>query len=357
MAAPPAPLRLLLRAFLLLLAVIATASAETLHDKPGALPTSPELERWFAVAKEVERALRQGDPRYTLEMKKAHVYAKVLVGGEVIGRFRSETSSTNVTGEITTFNVGRALGCGELFQPAVWMELRGKGLGTFRRMMEAASFPEHRQNERAEVLAELDSTPQELDGLYKPMTPQNAFKYHGAERISEPPNGGLETSDVIAKYLRHDAPQPGRELVELAQVHAHAPAAQLARELSDILLVDALAGQSDRFSGNNLHVRVEADRAQFMAIDNGGANLENDQGYLEKFTRWVTRFDKPVVTNLFALDAFLRQRGPFRGFAHEHELEAALGIEDADAWKAFKERVHKVTAHVRSIKTGEFFEN
>jgi hypothetical protein len=346
--------------FLAALCALSTAAdvarAEPLRDKAGALPTSPELERWFASAKEVEHGLRQGDVRFALEMKKAHVYAKVLLSGEVVGRFRSETSATNITGEVVSFNLARALGCGELFQPAVKVELRGKALGTFRHLVEVAIFPERKQAERLEVLAELDRSPEVLPGLYKPMTPANAFKYHGAERVDEAPNGGLETSDVVAKFLQHDAPQPGREPIELPRLHGHAPAAQLARELSDILLVDALAGQSDRFSGNNVHVRVEAERAQFMAIDNGGANLRNDQGYLEKFTHWVTRFDPTVTANLFALDAFLKKRGAFRGFMHEHALAAALGIEDADDWKAFKERVRKVTAHVRAIKGGAFFQ-
>jgi hypothetical protein len=338
------------------LAAAAIAGAEPLRDKAGALPTSPELERWFASAKDVERCLRTGDPRFTLEMKKAHVYAKILSGGEVIGRFRSETSSTSVTGEITSFNIARALGCGELFQPTVKMQLRGKALVAFRRLLEAATFPEEKQDERLEVLAELDREPDVLRGAYKPMTPENALKYHGAERVEEAPNGGLETDEVVAKFLRHDAPQPGREPIELPHIHARAPAAQLARELSDILLVDALAGQWDRFSGSNLHVRVEADRAQFMAIDNGGANFANDQGYFEKFTHWVTRFDQPVVANLFALDAFLKKRGAFRGFVNEHALASALDIEDADDWKAFKDRVRKVAAHVRVKRNGAYFD-
>src|SRR4051812_16152423 len=76
---------------------------------PAALPASPELEGWYARAREIERGLRLGEPAYTLELKKNHVYAKVLRHGEVVGRFRPETSSTSVQGEISTFNIGRAL--------------------------------------------------------------------------------------------------------------------------------------------------------------------------------------------------------------------------------------------------------
>ena len=243
--------------------------------------------------------LRKGDPQFSLQMKKAHVYAKVLKGEEVIGRVRPETASTSVRAEITTFNIGRALGCGELFQPAVHLELHGKGLASFRRLLETTTFSGDKEEERQELLRTMDHEPGVLRTAYKPMTPEHALKYRGAERPDEPPNGGLETNDVIAKFLRHDAPQPGHEPIAL--VHAgglRASPARLARELSNILLVDALAGQWDRFSGNNLHVLPTADGAQFLAVDNGGADPVNDQGYLQKFQHWVTRFDPAVLKHL-----------------------------------------------------------
>jgi hypothetical protein len=288
-------------------------------------------------------------------MKKAHVYVKVLKHGEVIGRFRPETDSTSVRAEISTYNIGRALGCGELFQPAVPMDLRGKGLVTFRHLLEGASFPDYREDERVALLDMMDDDATVLSGAFKPMTPADAVKYRGAERPDEAPNGGLETNDPIAKYLRHDAPQPGHQPVPLPSVTLHLAPAPLARQLSDILLVDALAGQWDRFSGNNLHL-LPAHGGQFMAIDNGGADPLSDQGYLERFTRWVTRFDPPVVEQLAALDAFLKKKGSFRGYTSERALAAALGIEDPKEWKGFKERVHRVNAHVHVVRSGGWFE-
>jgi hypothetical protein len=288
-------------------------------------------------------------------MKKAHVYAKVLKHGEVIGRFRPETEMSSVRAEISTYNIGRALGCGELFQPAVPMDLHGKGLATFRRLLEAATFPEVRQEERKGLVESMANDPGELRGAFKPITPAEAVKYRGAERPDEAPNGGLETSDPIARYLRHDAPQPGHQPVPLPSVSLHLAPAPLARQLSDILLVDALAGQWDRFSGNNLHL-LPGHGGQFMAIDNGGADPLNDQGYLERFTRWVTRFDPVVVEHLTALDAFLRKKGSFRGYTSERALALALGIDDPKEWKGFKERVHRVNAHVHVVRSGGFFE-
>jgi hypothetical protein len=338
------------------LAALPSFAVERPDIKTGSLPTSPELDRLRVEAKEAERGLHKGEAHFALEMKKAHVYAKVLKHGEVIGRFRPETDSSSVRAEISTYNIGRALGCGELFQPAVPMDLRGKGLATFRRLLEAAHFPDFRQDERNSLLAIMDSDTEVLSGAFKPMTPVDAIKYRGAERPDEEPNGGLETSDPIAKYLRHDAPQPGHQPVSLPSVGLRLAPASLARQLSNILLVDALAGQWDRFSGNNLHL-LPGHGGQFIAIDNGGADPLNDQGYLERFTRWVTRFDPAVVEQLAALDAFLRKKGSFRGYTSERALSVALGIDDPKEWKGFKERVHRVNAHVHVVRSAGFFEH
>lgn len=323
--------------------------------EPGKLPVSPELERLRMEAREAESGLQKGEAHFALEMKKAHVYAKVLKHGEAIGRFRPETDATSVRAEISTYNIGRALGCGELFQAALPMNLRGKGLATFRRLLESATFPDYREEERRSLLEAIANDPGELRGALKPMVPAEAVKYRGAERPDEEPNGGLETRDPIAKYLRHDAPQPGTQPVSLPSVGLHLAPAPLARQLSNILLVDALAGQWDRFSGNNLHL-LPGHGGQFIAIDNGGADPLNDQGYLERFTRWVTRFDPPVVEHLNALDAFLRKKGSYRGYTSERALATALGIDDPKEWKGFKERVHRVHAHVHAARSGGLFE-
>ncbi len=359
-------LRLLIFCSLLngLLAVAALAqSGCPLEARPGALPSSPELDRWFVFAKEVERGLRVGDPRFALELKKSgegnSAYAKVRFKGEVVGAFLSENSSTSVVGEIATFEIGRALGCGGLFQPGVNMELRGKGLATFRRLLEAGEFVGEKELNRKQVLDEIASDPAVLHGVFKQWLPMTPVAYRSIERPDVPPNGALNESDPIARFLKRDAPQPGPGLIALPGVEGRAPERELAGQLSDILLVDALAGEWDRFSGGNLHVYVEDGRARLVALDDGGADFKNDQGYLEKFKNWVTRFDPEVAANLFALEKFCDQPGDygFRGFRNATSLAGALNIDGAGEWDVFKQRVHKVAAHVRAAEKagGAFF--
>jgi len=347
-----------------LLTVAALAqSGHPLDARPGALPSSAELHRWFEFSKDVARGLCEGDPRFGLELKNSgqenSAYAKVLFEGEVVGAFLSENSSTSVAGEISTFEIGRALGCGGLFQPAVNMELRGTGLATFRRLLEAGVFVGAKELNRQQVLDEIASDPAVLHGVFKQWLPMKPVAYRSIELPDFPPNGALNESDPIARFLKRSAPQARTEMIDLPGVGGSAPACELARQLSDILLVDAMAGEWDRFSGANLHAYVESGRARLVALDNGGASFKNDQGYLDKFKSWVTRFDPEVAANLFELEKFCDRPGEheFRGFRDEASLARALNIDGADAWDVFKQRVRKVAAHVREAEKagGAFF--
>lgn len=349
--------------FPVLLAIVGEQAFGAKASEPT-LPQSAELRRWFSLVKDVEAGLEKGDARFTFQMKKMHVHAKVLRDGEVVGAFRTETSSTCVDGEIASFSIARALGCGDLFQPAVPMELRGNGLETLRQLLETARFPASKEEDRRGVLAEIARNPHGLRGDFRQATPSNAEKYHAIEVPSLPPNGGLNEKDRVAFFLKCDAPQPGAGEMKLKGLDCHAPAASLARELSDILLVDALAGEWDRFSGGNLHVVVTKDRAHFLAVDNGGANFEDDQGNMGRFKRTVTRFDRHVVARLLALDAFfapeekekpVAKRKKYLGFADEESLAAAMSISTPEDWDKFKHRVAEVAEHVRSIGARAFF--
>ncbi len=328
------------------------------------LPQSAELGRWFSLVREVEAGLESGDARFSFQMKKMHVHAKVLRDEEVVGAFRTETSSTCVDGEIASYSIARVLGCGELFQPAVPITLRGKGLATFRHLMETARFPEFKEDDRRQVLEEIARNPAGLRGGFRMTTPANAEKYFAFELPSLPPNGGLNEEDRVAVFLKCDAPQPGTAELKLKHLDGHAPAASLARELSDILVVDALAGEWDRFSGGNLHVVVAEGRAHFLAVDNGGGSFEDDQGNMGRFRKTVTRFDRRAVTRLFALEEFLaaeRKGKPigttkeFLGFTDERSLAEAMFISTPVDWEVFRRRVREVAKHVRSVGEGGFF--
>ena len=344
------------RRFFLPLVCLAAMAVNGFAATAPSLPASAELQGWYSLVQRVGKGLESGDRKFAFEMKKAHVYPKVRWNGELVGAFRSASASTNVEGEIATFNIARALGCDDLFQPATGMELRGKGLATLTHLFETAKFPAEREKDRRQVLAEIAGEPEVLHGVFKQALPVKAVKYRSIEREEAPTNGVLNEADPVARFLKHRAPQPGMELMTPPGIQGQAPAGTLSRQLSSILLVDALAGQWDRFSGGNLHVLVEDGRARFIAVDNGGAGFVDDQGYLGRFKKTVTRFDPRVTARLFALEAFLEKGGRFLDFHDEHSLAEALKIEEPEHWDVFKERVRQVAAHVRASGDGSLFE-
>ncbi len=347
----------------LLLALLGVRACAADPPNP-ALPQSPELAQWFSLVRDVEAGLENGAARFTFQMKKMHVHAKVLRDETVVGALRTETSSTCVDGEIASFSLARVLGCGELFQPAAPFTLRGKGLATFQNLMVTARFPEAKERDRRQVLRDIADNPDGLRAGFRMATPLNAEKYFSIEDPALPPNGGLNEQDRVAVFLKCGSPQPGAAELKLKHLDVRAPAVILARELSDILLVDALAGQWDRFSGGNLHVVVTDGRAHFLAVDNGGANFLDDQGNLARFKKTVTRFDRRVVERLFALEEFLAATPPvnraakrkdFLGFTTEEALADAMSIAMPEDWESLRVRVREVAAHVRSIGEGAYF--
>jgi hypothetical protein len=230
--------------------------------------------------------------------------------------------------------------------------------------METSRFPEFKEEDRRQVLEEIARNPDGLRAGLRKATPANAEKYHAIEVPALPPNGGLNEQDRVAVFLKCGSPQPGAAEIKLRHLDCRAPAVSLARELSSILLVDALAGEWDRFSGGNLHVVVTNGRAHFLAVDNGGANFDDDQGYMALFKKWVTRFDRNAVARLFALEEFFaagKNERPgakpreFLGFTDEESLAAAMFIAMPDDWELFKQRVSEVAKHVRSVGEGAYF--
>lgn len=299
-------------------------------------------EETIALAGEIESDLADGGGKYSLSLHAGggtSAYAVVQREGQgVLGALIPNNSANYITGEVNAWSLGRALGCAELFQPAVRVSLRGKGLQTFRTLLRQVSYKGNKEQNRVDILKQIEHEPDAL-----PV----AFKRWAQNKKDYPIEVGntLNTRDTIARYLRSDAPEPTDVTVTIRG--ATATQRDLARQLSNIFLVDALCGQWDRFSGGNLHTNVQDGHVQFMALDNGGASITGPLRYTTKYTNLVSRFDKDVADRLLGMDALLNGGHEFAGFTDAHAFAEAVGCQKPREQEFLAKRVHLVAAHVR----------
>jgi len=322
------------------------------------LPAGGDSEQVLPLATELEKDLAAGGGHFVLAPRPGggtSAYALVQTEGKTIGALIPENSATSITGEVTAWNLGRALGCAELFQPAVRVTLRGDGLAKFKQMMQGASYKGAREANRLSILARIARNPDSLPTVYKHWGASKPVDYSSIA-VRGAPNGTLNTSDGIARFLRADSPQPGPK--ELTIRGGNAAARDLARQLSNIFLVDALCGQWDRFSGGNLHILVENGRVRFISLDNGGAAIDGSMRYAELFKSWVTRFDASIAERIGALDALASDGREFLGFKSFNEFASAVGCETSGERAGLTKRVRLVAAHVRASvsRSGGAFE-
>jgi hypothetical protein len=94
---------------------------------------------------------------------------------------------------------------------------------------------------------------------------------------------------------------------------------ELARHFSQIMALDILTGQWDRWSGGNVEATTDGSRVYFLACDNGGASMTGP-GTFAKYSRIVTRFDRAQIQRVERVVQLLG------GHDQSAELVAALHL-------------------------------
>ena len=286
-------------------------------------------------------------------MKKAHVYAKVFKHGEVIGRFSPETDSTErPRGNLDLQHRPRAR-----LRRAVPAggpdDLARQGAGHLSPPTRERQISRtEREDERNALLQAMENDPGELLGAFKPMTPAEAVQYRvpsaptksptadwtqRPDRQLPPPRRAAAGSSARFAAVRRAAPPRPRRSPASSRLSCSStpsPASGIA-SAEQSPLPPAHGGQfRDR------RRRRSAERPRLpRALHPLGHSLRPARGRAPR-----------------ALDAFLRKKGSFRGYPNERALAVALGIDDPKEWKGFKERVHRVHAHVHAERSGGLFE-
>lgn len=237
-----------------------------------------------------------------------------------VGVFKTTSANTYAPGEVGTYRLGHYLGV-ELFPVTVPASLGPAGIKKLAALLATASFKNRMKDKaRRAVLAELDAhlaAGQRFPGALK--------EWVTGFQVLRAPKMALPEELRAFEWLDRAGPQPPDEPAVYAiddvlyQEHGRYTAKttfrEFARDLSDLLVVDAVAGQHDRWAGGNLCFRLrsgapfrktgpkrfEGDAARLFALDNGASFRHAGTGlrHLER----ATRFQRKVYERLLALRA------------------------------------------------------
>lgn len=259
------------------------------------------------------------------------VRVRDAASGDSIGVIKTTSSNTRVGAEVYAWRLANFLGFGELVPPVLPVEMGEGALRKMRDLLAGITYDdEWKETNRQRVVRDLDDAIDDgtaFFGAYKPWL--RAFMFHGGlgdrERLAGQP---------VMDHLAARGEQPGSDEVTLAQyTRLYSPRGthrgtivmwQLAEDLSNMLLMDALMGQNDRFAGANLHFRAvdgtedevgerngapvfDMGEVRLLALDNGaalrgrnGSGIADLQGNIVGGTR-VERFDPVSVERVRAL--------------------------------------------------------
>lgn len=274
------------------------------------------------------------DSQYRLEYKKptpdgSSVGMFIGVGDKPTDRSFVPTNPSSIPeAEVVAYRLSRFLGISRLYYPVDYYQLGPKATAAFAAMVQRTPAGDDKDSiyNRNLVLTELKATPGTIFGIYRLRPKTKMFTASALGR-----EGKFDETTGLAQEIKATGRMPDDRRIPLAGIKGgqagfpETPTEQrveLARQLSTIFVMDMVLGQWDRF-WNNLEAAGDRNgRLKLIARDNGGATLDDFEGHAD-YNRWVSRFDRDLITRLTALNAFLK--GEAKDFA---------GYVSVDAWKA-----------------------
>jgi len=262
------------------------------------------------------------------------------------GLFLPENSATHLEGEVVSYRLSRFLGVSEIYNPVGYYTLGPKGVRRFSELLRSNERNFNRRKNTKSVKGKIATSPDEMLGIYK-------FRHkRESQSVDALARNGLNTRHSFVALIRGDGPMPAERKRTFKGVIPDKPDYPspfeqeriLAAQFSTILVLDALCGQWDRFSGGNIEVYAHKDgRLQFIARDNGGANLNwgsAGRNWYRKYVRWVTRFDPQLIAELRLLHDFLKgTEERYKGYESKSKLEEAMGFLSSRSFKEFQWRL------------------
>src|SRR5262245_54699044 len=244
---------------------------------------------------------------------------KVDLSEKKLGKWLPRNSAGNPESQVVSYQLGRFLGMNELVMPSAYYQLDGAALSTFQRILQGARENNRwRRQNRDLNLAAIGQNPSGLMGVFTPLLEPNSEEAVGLANASA---NTINSANPIARFIRADGPLPSASRrMSLRGIKGGSESElELARQFSQVMVLDILTGQWDRWSGGNVEATTDGSRVYFVARDNGGASMTGP-GSFAKYSRIVTRFDRAQMERVDRLVHLLSDRDQFA------QLVAALQL-------------------------------
>ncbi len=269
-------------------------------------------------------------------------------GGEKPNASFVPTNNSSIPeAEVVSYRLARFLGVSRNYYPVDYYKLGPKAMARFTDMvMKTPETEDDRIANRKLVLKQLKADPTTILGIYriKPKTKMYAARSLGTQ-------GQFNLNTGISAVLRANGPMPTDKMMPLDGVKGGQPGfpaapmerqVEIARQLSNIFVIDQLLGQWDRFWENLEASGDKNGRLKLVARDNGGATLDDWEDY-EIYNRWVSRYDRPMIDKLTALNAFLKgEAKEFAGYTSPDAWKTAVGFIVPSSFDAFKAKLSRL---------------
>ena len=264
-------------------------------------------------------------------------------GGRKSGSFVPYNTSSDPEAEVVSYRLARFLGFSDIYNPVTYYDLGPLASARFRALMRkhSESDPDRAINYNS-IAAQFRAHPNTIFGIYR-YRPKG--KVYAVESLGSA--GLFNPGSWIGPLIRANGRMPASTLVSLPGVKGQRPGypkpvaeeRDLAAELSNIMVIDQLMGQWDRFWKNLEATGDSNGRLHLMARDNGGATV-NDWEWHGNYDGWLSRYDRNTAAKLRELNAFLKVKGrKFAGFDDIEKWKTAVGFRKPSSFSTFKRKL------------------
>ncbi len=303
------------------------------------------------------------DPKYIFELKTSSTSVGIKLSVEKVDEAGNKKTKklgtwlpTNAAGDpeaqVVAYYLSQFLHMSDIVLPSEYLVLGPTATTRFMAMLDCTlSTVDIWQNNCKNLITLYGTVLEGIDGV---------MRDHVKGEVEVPnmilpayPDGTLNTDHIIARFINATGPMPSATKQmslgvqfedpndETKMIEPTETELNLARQFSQIMVLDVLTGQWDRFSGANIEAvyNKKKNTVQFIARDNGGASMYVDGS--DVYYTFLSRFDAAQIKRVERLLSLLE--------SHPLEVHEALHIRSGV--EALVRRCKLLLSHVKAVET------